>query len=88
MRFDFKPDERTQRWFDAALADGAWERLDADQQARELAAILHEDQPGRILKMLSDRKLLGGLDKKLACCASSLRSFCAHSQRAAKRSRR
>jgi tRNA nucleotidyltransferase (CCA-adding enzyme) len=66
MRFDFKPDERTQRWFDAALADGAWERLDADQQARELAAILREDQPGRILKTLSDRKLLGGLDKKLA----------------------
>jgi tRNA nucleotidyltransferase/poly(A) polymerase len=66
MRLDFKPDERTQRWFDAAVADGAWERLDADQQARELAAILHEDQPGRILKMLSDQKLLGGLDKKLA----------------------
>ena len=66
MRFDFKPDERTQRWLDAALEDGAWERLDADQQARELAAILHEDQPGRVLKMLSDRKILGGLDKKLA----------------------
>jgi tRNA nucleotidyltransferase (CCA-adding enzyme) len=66
MRLDFKPDERTQRWFDAALAEGAWERLDADQQARELAAILHEDQPGRVLKMLSDRKILGGLDEKLA----------------------
>jgi len=66
MRLDFKADERTQRWFDAALEDGTWERLDSDQQARELAAILHEDQPGRVLKMLSDRKLLGGLDKKLA----------------------
>jgi tRNA nucleotidyltransferase (CCA-adding enzyme) len=66
MRFDFNPDERTQRWFDAALEEGAWERLDADQQARELAGILHEDQPGRVLKMLSDRKLLGGLDQKLA----------------------
>jgi tRNA nucleotidyltransferase (CCA-adding enzyme) len=66
MRLDFKPDERTQRWFDAALEEGAWERLDANQQARELAAILHEDQPGRVLKMLSDRKLLGGLDTKLA----------------------
>ncbi len=66
LRLDFKPDERTQRWFDAALAEGAWERLDSGQQARELAAILHEDQPGRVLKMLSDRKLLGGLDKKLA----------------------
>jgi tRNA nucleotidyltransferase (CCA-adding enzyme) len=66
MRLEFKPDERTQRWFDAALAEGAWERLEASQQARELAAILHEDHPGRVLKMLSDQKLLGGLDKKLA----------------------
>jgi tRNA nucleotidyltransferase/poly(A) polymerase len=65
MRFDFKPDERTQRWLEAALQQGAWEHLDAEQQARELAAILHEDQPGRMLKMLSDRKLLSGLDKKL-----------------------
>jgi tRNA nucleotidyltransferase (CCA-adding enzyme) len=66
LRLDFKPDEKTQRWLDAAFEDAAWERLDADQQARELAAILHEDQPGRILKLLSDKKLLGGLDKKLA----------------------
>jgi tRNA nucleotidyltransferase (CCA-adding enzyme) len=75
MRLDFKPDERTQRWLDAALAEGAWERLDADQQARELAAILHEDQPGRVLKMLSDRKLLGGLDKKLASVHLSSERF-------------
>lgn len=66
LRLDFKPDERTQRWFDTAMEERAWERLDANQQARELAAILREDQPGRILKLLSDRKLLGGLDKKLA----------------------
>jgi tRNA nucleotidyltransferase (CCA-adding enzyme) len=66
IRFDFKPDERTLRWLDAALEDGAWERLNADQQARELAAILHEEHPDRILKLLFDRKLIAGLDKKLA----------------------
>jgi tRNA nucleotidyltransferase (CCA-adding enzyme) len=66
VRLDFKPDERTQRWLDAALEDRAWERLDANQQARELAAVMHEDQPDRVLRLLSDRKLLGGLDKKLA----------------------
>jgi tRNA nucleotidyltransferase (CCA-adding enzyme) len=65
-RLDFKPDERTQRWLDAALEGGFWERLEPDQQARELAAILHEDNPGRVLKMLADRKLLSGLDQKLA----------------------
>jgi tRNA nucleotidyltransferase/poly(A) polymerase len=66
MRLDFTPDERTQRWLDAAWEVDAWQGLDPDQQARELASILHEDQPGRVLKMLSDRKVLGGLDKKLA----------------------
>ena len=66
MRLDFKPDERTQRWFDAALAEGAWARLEAEQQARELGAILHEDQPGHVLKMLAERKILGGLEPKLA----------------------
>lgn len=66
MRLEFKPDERTQRWLDTALENNAWEHLDTHQQARELAAILHEDQPGRILKYLSDKKLLGGLDKKIA----------------------
>ena len=66
MRLDFNPDERTQRWFDAALDEGAWDRLDSDQQARELAAILHEDHPGRILKALAERNILGGLDEKLA----------------------
>jgi tRNA nucleotidyltransferase/poly(A) polymerase len=65
VRLDFKTDERTQRWLDAALADGAWDRLDAGQQARELAAILHEDQPDKVLRLLTDRKLIGGLDKKL-----------------------
>jgi tRNA nucleotidyltransferase (CCA-adding enzyme) len=75
MRLDFKPEERTQRWFDAAVAERGWERLDADQQSRELAAILHEDQPGRVLKMLSDKNLLAGLDKKLASASLSLDRF-------------
>ncbi len=66
MRLDFKPDERTERWLDIAWEEEAWQNLDQDQQSRELAAILHEDHPGRILKMLADRKILGGLDKKLA----------------------
>lgn len=65
-RLSFEPDERTQRWLDTALGENAWERLDAHQQARELAAILREDQPDRILRVLTERKLLGGLDKKLA----------------------
>ena len=65
IRLDFKTDERTQRWLDTALEDGAWDRLDSNQQARELAAILREDQPDRVLKLLTDRKLIGGLDKKL-----------------------
>jgi tRNA nucleotidyltransferase (CCA-adding enzyme) len=65
-RLNFKADERTQRWFDTAIEARAWERLDNNQQARELAAVLYEDHPGRVLKMLADRKLLAGLDKKLA----------------------
>jgi len=66
MRLDFNPSERTQHWFDTALEARAWDRLDGDQQARELAAILHEDHPGRVLRMLAERKLLAGLDKKLS----------------------
>ncbi len=66
LRLDFKPDERTQRWLDIAWEEKSWQNLDQDQQSRELAAILHEDQPGRVFKMLAERKILGGLDKKLS----------------------
>jgi tRNA nucleotidyltransferase (CCA-adding enzyme) len=75
MRLDFKPDERTQRWLDTALEDHAGERLDSHQQTRELAAILREDQPGRVLRLLSDLKLLSSLDKKLASAHLSYERF-------------
>jgi tRNA nucleotidyltransferase (CCA-adding enzyme) len=65
MRLDFKPEERTRMWLDAALESRAWERMDPDQQGRELRAVLQEDNPGRVLKGLSERGLLAGLDRKL-----------------------
>jgi len=66
LRLDFKPEARTETWFNNALEHRAWERLDAEQQGRELRAILREENPGRVLKVLSERGLLGGLDRKLA----------------------
>jgi tRNA nucleotidyltransferase (CCA-adding enzyme) len=65
MRLDFKPEERTRTWLDYALGSRAWERMDPDQQGRELRAILREDNPGRVLKGLSARGLLAGLDRRL-----------------------
>jgi len=66
IRLDFKPDEKTTRWLEAALAEKTWQDLREDQQGRELRAILEEEQCGRVLKALRDRELLGGLDRKLA----------------------
>ncbi len=66
IRLDFKPDEKTTRWLDAALAEKTWQELREDQQGRELHAILDEDLAGKVLKALRDRELLGGLDRKLA----------------------
>jgi tRNA nucleotidyltransferase (CCA-adding enzyme) len=66
LRLGFTPEERTKNHFEAALQNRAWERLGPDQQGRELRAILQEGDPARILKALAERKLLGGLDKKLA----------------------
>ena len=66
QRLDFTAEERTKHHFESALQNRVWERLDADQQGRELRAILQEENPARILRVLGDRKLLAGLDKKLA----------------------
>ena len=66
IRLDFKPDEKTTRWLEAALAERTWQDLHENQQGRELRAILEEEQCGRVLKALRDRELLGGLDRKLA----------------------
>jgi tRNA nucleotidyltransferase (CCA-adding enzyme) len=66
LRLNFKPEERTKMSFENALASRVWEHLDPEQQSRELRAILHENNPARILKELIERKLLAGLDKKLA----------------------
>lgn len=66
LRLDFKPDEKTDRWLGMALEERAWEHLSEDQQGRELRAILGEESAGKLLKILKDRELLGGLDRKLA----------------------
>jgi tRNA nucleotidyltransferase (CCA-adding enzyme) len=66
LRLDFKPDEKTERWLGMALEERVWEHVSDDQQGRELRAILGEDAAGKLIKLLKDRELLGGLDRKLA----------------------
>lgn len=65
LRFGFKPDEKTQRWLDAALRERIWANLSADKQAGEIEAVLREDNPERVLKLYQDRGLLVGLDRSL-----------------------
>jgi tRNA nucleotidyltransferase (CCA-adding enzyme) len=65
LRFGFKPDEKTQRWLDAALEEGIWANLQPEKQAQEIEAVLREDNPERILKLYADRGLLEGLDRSL-----------------------
>ncbi|MCI0406848.1 MAG: hypothetical protein L0209_12440, partial [candidate division Zixibacteria bacterium] len=66
LRLGFKAEERTQVWRDNSLANGAADRLSPEKQGKELCAVMREDNPGRVLKALSEQGLLGGLDRKLA----------------------
>ncbi len=65
LRFGFKPDEKTQRWLDAALEERIWADLPPDKQAGEIEAVLREDNPERVIKLYQDRGLLAGLDRSL-----------------------
>lgn len=65
LRFGFGPDEKTQRWLDAALEERVWATLPADKQAREIEALLQEENPERVLKLYQDHGILVGLDRNL-----------------------
>jgi tRNA nucleotidyltransferase (CCA-adding enzyme) len=75
LRLGFKPEERTANYLAAALENKLWMRLDPEQQGTELRAILHEEDPGRILKQLAAQGLLGGLDKKLSARTIAFEQF-------------
>ncbi len=64
-RLGFKPDEKTRAWLETAMEHRLWANLTPEQQGRELEAILHEENPAAILKILAERRMLEGLDRKL-----------------------
>ena len=75
LRLDFKTEERTQQWLDRALEAHVVESLLPEQQGHELRAILQEQSPARVLKMLAERKLLAALDRKLGLVKISYDRF-------------
>jgi tRNA nucleotidyltransferase (CCA-adding enzyme) len=75
LRLDFKTEERTQQWLDRALEGHAVESLLPEQQGHELRAILQEQNPARVLKVLGARKLLAALDRKLGLAKISYDRF-------------
>lgn len=65
LRLDYKPEQRTQAWFELSVEQRAWGNLDPAARGRELRAILEEENPGKVLKVFADQGLLAGLDDHL-----------------------
>ncbi|HZT69106.1 MAG TPA: hypothetical protein VFC10_05080 [Terriglobia bacterium] len=65
LRLGFKPEEKTQRWLDAALAERVWMDIPADKQGREIEAVLREENPEKVFKLYEERGILSGLDRSL-----------------------
>jgi len=65
LRLGFKPDEKTQRWLDAALEERTWANLSSEKQAEEIKAVLWEESPDHVFKLYHERGILAGLDRNL-----------------------